>query len=255
MLNNLAVLVASPDPGIRRLLRRHFDGMGCASIVKATAQDTLEPTRRVPLDLVVASAAMPDMNAINFIKALRESVEAPLIILLREGIGLTTSQILDCGADDCIEEPFLLAEFSARARRLLRRSSMSYRSRTIIEGLGLLEVEPLDRSVRLRGVSIPLTRKEFALLAVLAGANGQVVPYEVILRKVWGSEQLDAIQNLRRVVSSLRRKIEPDPSQPDYLTSVRGSGYRLTAGIAAPEPASSLAEGSAGTVWPLARRQ
>jgi DNA-binding response OmpR family regulator len=93
------------------------------------------------------------------------------------------------------------------------------------------------------------------LLAVLAGANGQVVPYEVILRKVWGSEQLDAIQNLRRVVSSLRRKIEPDPSQPDYLTSVRGSGYRLTAGIAAPEPASSLAEGSAGTVWPLARRQ
>jgi DNA-binding response OmpR family regulator len=95
-----------------------------------------------------------------------------LSILLRKGTGLTTSQILDCGADDCIEEPFLLAEFSVRACRLFHRSTRTYRSATIIKGLGLLEVEPLDRSVRLRGVSIPLSRKEFALLAVLARANG-----------------------------------------------------------------------------------
>ena len=71
MWNNLTVLVASADPGIGCLLRRHFDGMRCASIVKATAQDTLDLIRRAPSNLVVASAATPDMNAVGFIKALR----------------------------------------------------------------------------------------------------------------------------------------------------------------------------------------
>ena len=237
MLNHLKVIVANPDPGIRRLLRRHFERTDCTAIATETAQETLSLVKRTVADLVVASTGMPDMGGIEFTRALRAIVGAPLIMLLPPHSRLSATQILDCGADDCIEEPFLLNEFSARARRLLLRGGTKYRSRSVIQGLGLLEIEPLDRSVRLRGETIPLTRKEFGLLAVLAAGHGQILTYEEILRKVWGSDYVGAIQNLRRVVSSLRHKIEPDPSQPVYLTSVRGTGYRLTAGVDAPPPA------------------
>jgi two-component system KDP operon response regulator KdpE len=234
MLNHLKVLVANPDPGIRRLLRRHFERMGCAAVVATTAHETLNLTQRTVVDLVVASAALPDIGAKEFTRALREAVGASLIILMPPGSGVSASQILDCGADDCIDEPFLLAEFSARARRLLLRGGTKYRSRSVIHGLGLLEIEPFDRSVRLRGESIALTRKEFGLLAVLVAGRGQILTYDEILRKVWGSDYIGAIQNLRRVVSSLRQKIEPEPARPLYLTSVRGTGYRLTAGVEVP---------------------
>jgi two-component system KDP operon response regulator KdpE len=234
MLNHLKVLVGNPDPGIRRLLRRHFERTDCTAVVTETAQETLSLVKRTVADLVIASAAMPDMGGLAFTRALREPVSAPLIMLMPPASGLSASQILDCGADDCIEEPFLLNEFSARARRLLLRGGTKYRSRSVIQGLGLLEIEPLDRTVRLRGEAIELTRKEFGLLAVLASGHGQIVPYDEILRKVWGSDYIGAIQNLRRVVSSLRHKIEPDPARPVYLTGIRGSGYRLTAGIDVP---------------------
>jgi DNA-binding response OmpR family regulator len=236
MLKHLKVLIANPDPGIRRLLRRHFEATDCSAITSDTAQGTLGLVKRMIADLVVASAGMPDMEGLEFTRTLREAVAAPLIMLLPEGIGITAPRILDCGADDCIDEPFLLNEFSARARRLLLRGGTKYRSRSIIPGLGLLEIEPLDRSVRLRGESIALTRYEFGLLAVLAAGNGQVLTYDEILRKVWGSDYVGALQNLRRVVSSLRQKIEPDPTRPVYLTSVRGLGYRLSTGAEAPAP-------------------
>jgi two-component system KDP operon response regulator KdpE len=240
MLNHLKVLVANPDPGIRRLLRRHFERTDCTVVATETAQETLSLIKRTVADLVVASAGMPDMSGPDFTRALRDVVSAPLIILMPPNSRLSASHILDCGADDCIEEPFLLNEFSARARRLLLRGGTKYRSRSVIQGLGLLEIEPLDRSVRLRGESIALTRKEFGLLAVLAAGHGQILTYDEILKKVWGSDYIGAIQNLRRVVSSLRHKIEPDPSRPVYLTSVRGTGYRLTAGAEVPGPASDL---------------
>jgi DNA-binding response OmpR family regulator len=238
MLNHLKVLVANPDPGIRRLLRRHFERTDCSVVATETAQETLSLVRRTVVDLVAASVAMPDMGGLDFTRMLREMVSTPLIMLMPPACGLAAAQILDCGADDCIEEPFLLNEFSARARRLLLRGGTKYRSRSVVQGLGLLEIEPLDRTVRLRGEAIELTRKEFGLLAVLAAGNGQILTYDEILRKVWGSDYIGAIQNLRRVVSSLRRKIEPDPGRPVFLTSIRGSGYRLIAGTEALESES-----------------
>ena len=220
-------------------MRRHFDLTGCTTIVTLTGQETLSLLKRTLPDLVIASAGMSDTNGLSFTKALRDAVGVPLMMLVPQGTGLTVTQILDCGADEFIEEPFMLAEFGARARRLLLRGGMKYRSRTVIKGLGLLEIEPLDRTVQLDGLPIALTRKEFGLLSVLAAANGQIVSYEEILRKVWGSDYIGAIQNLRRVISGLRQKIEPDPARPVHLTSVRGSGYRLTAGSAAADATST----------------
>jgi DNA-binding response OmpR family regulator len=244
MLDHLKVLVAHPDPGIRRLLRRHFEQTSCTTIVTQTGQETLSLLKRSLPDLIVASAAMPDTDGLSFTRALRETVGVPLMMLVPHGTDLTVTQILDCGADEFIEEPFMLNEFGARARRLLVRGGMKYRSKILIQGLGLLEIEPLDRTVRLGGVSIALTRKEFGLLAVLAAANGQIVSYEDILRKLWGSDYIGAIQNLRRVVSSLRQKIEPDASRPVHLTSVRGSGYRLSAASSAVKSISGRADES-----------
>ena len=253
-MNHLKVLVANPDPGIRRLLRRHFERIGCATVVTTTAQETLMLIRRTMADLVVGSTAMPDMGAKEFTRALREAVSAPLIMLMPPSSGVPVPQILDCGADDCTEEPFLLAEFSARARHLMLRRGADYRTRCVIHGLGLLEIEPFDRSVRLRGESIGLTRKEFGVLALLAAGRGQILANDEILRTVWGNGSAGAIQNLRRVISGLRLKIEPDPARPLFLTSVRGIGYRLTAGVETPRM-SDLNRTSSAAFRPLPRCQ
>jgi two-component system, OmpR family, KDP operon response regulator KdpE len=94
-------------------------------------------------------------------------------------------------------------------------------------GLGKLAINRLDRRVSLGGWPLELTRQEFDVLAVLAKANGATVGYEEILSAVWGDSDDSVRHYLRRVVGSLRRKIEPKPKLPVFLVSVRGSGYQL----------------------------
>jgi DNA-binding response OmpR family regulator len=126
-----------------------------------------------------------------------------------------------------MDAPFLLEELSARTRRLLHRAGNHLGPIVWMTGLGALEINSLERRVSLRGALLALTRREFDLLAVLANANGGTVTHEEILSEVWGGKGDTARQNLRRVVGSLRRKIELEPEQPTGLVSLRGSGYRL----------------------------
>jgi DNA-binding response OmpR family regulator len=151
----------------------------------------------------------------------------PLLVLTPAKGSVTPHAILDAGADDCLDEPFLLEELAARARRLLRRAGADLGPRMLKAGLGKLEINWLDRSVSLGGWPLTVTRQEFDVLAVLAKAKGGTVRHEEILSAVWGDSDDSVRQYLRRVVGSLRRKIEPKPKRPAVLVSVRGSGHRL----------------------------
>jgi two-component system, OmpR family, KDP operon response regulator KdpE len=227
MADRPKVLVANPDPGIRRLLRRHFGNEGYNVITADLARVLLEQLRRIVPDVIILSTEMDDFDGIELVSRVHAVAKAPLLALTPVKGLVSPQAILDAGADDCLDEPFLLDELAARIRRLLHRAGVHLGLTVLMTGLGELEINALGRSVSLHGSPLPLTRKEFDLLAVLANANGGAVSHEKILNEVWSGMDNSMRQNLRRVVGNLRRKIEPEPKQPAYLVSLRGSGYRL----------------------------
>jgi two-component system, OmpR family, KDP operon response regulator KdpE len=180
-------------------------------------------------DVIILSLEMGDLEGVDLVSSVHAATGAPLLVLTPASRSVTPSAILDAGADDCMDEPFLLEELAARTRRLLHRAGVHIAPKVLITGLGRLEISSLKRIVSLRGVPLALTRREFDLLAVLARANGGVVSHGEILREVWGARGDAKRENLSRVIGRLRRKIEPEPAQPTCLVSVQGTGYRLRA--------------------------
>ena len=228
MLNRPRILVVDSDPGICRLLRRHFGAAGYAVVTSETGREAMDQVRRAPPDLAILATDLGDIDGAELIRQVRSVCAAPIIALTRPDGTLTAGQLLDIGAEDCVEEPFLLKELAARTRRLLQRAGVWQGPSTLETGLGAIEVDPVDRKVQVGGKPVSLTRKEFDLLALLVAAKGGTLTHDEIVQKVWGRGYSGARQNLRRTVSSLRQKIEPDSARPAHLLSVRGSGYRLS---------------------------
>jgi two-component system, OmpR family, KDP operon response regulator KdpE len=228
MVNRPRVLVANPDPGIRRLLRRHFDNAGYSVVTAEFGRTVLDLLQRSAPDVIILSSEMGDVGGVELVSRAHGMTNTPLLVLMPAKSAVTPGEILDAGADDCLGEPFLLEELAARTRRLLHRAGVCLGPLVLKTGLGQLEINSLERNVRLDGKLLLLTRKEFDLLAALAAAKGSILGHDQILREVWGGDDNSARQNLRRLIGSLRRKIEPEPQHPIYLVSIRGSGYQLT---------------------------
>jgi DNA-binding response OmpR family regulator len=227
MVNRPKVLVADPDPGIRRLLRRHFGNAGYNVMTAEVGRTMFDQLRRSAPDMIILSAEMGDLEGVDLVSRVHAVSSIPVLVLTSAKGSVTQLALLNAGADDCLDEPFVLEELAARVRQLLRQPGVDLRPGMLMAGLAKLEINWLDRSVSLGGWPIALTRQEFDVLAVLANANGGTVSHEKILSAVWGDSDDSARPYLRRVISSLRRKIEPKPKLPGFLLSVRGSGYRL----------------------------
>jgi two-component system KDP operon response regulator KdpE len=247
MVTRPRILVADPDPGICRLLRRHLGSISYAVVTVETGREALDQLRRSPPDLIVLSTELSDISGTESIRRVRDVCAAPILVLMRPGGAVTPTQILDSGADDCIDEPFLLKELAARVQRLLQRVGAWLGPSVVATGLGPIEVDPQERKVRIAAKLVALTRKEFDVLALLVAAKGGTLSHDDIVQKVWGRGYSGARQNLRRTVSSLRHKIEPDAERPAHLLSVRGSGYRLRVRPGASGDASASASTAADT--------
>ena len=190
-------------------------------------REALDQIPRMPPDLASLSTGLGDFDGTELIRRVRSPCSAPIIALMQAGGSLTPSQVLDSGADDCIDEPFLLKELAARVGRLLQRVGAWQGPGVAATGLGPIEVDPLERKVRIGGKLVALTRKEFDLLALLVGAKGGTLSRDENVQRVWGRGYSGSRQNLRWTISSLGHKVEPDASRPAHILSVRGSGYRL----------------------------
>lgn len=227
MVNRPRVLVADPDPGIRRLLRKHFGNVGYGVVTAHVGRIVLDQLRRSAPDVIILSTEMGDLEGVDLVSTVHAVTGTPLLVLTSANGSGTRHAILDAGADDCLDKPFQLQELAARTRRLLYRAGVDVGPRVSMTGLGKLEINLLEHSVGIDGWPLALTRLEFDVLAVLAKADGGTVSHEEILSEVWGGRDDSARQYLRRVVGSLRRKIELNPKLPTFLVSIRGTGYRL----------------------------
>ena len=220
------VLVVDDEPQIRRFLRLGLEGHGYAVLEAASAEAALRVAVAEQPDLVVLDLGLPDREGFEVLGALREWSPMPVFVLSvrnREGEKV---RAFDLGADDYIVKPFGMAELLARMKAALRRRTES-RAADPVFRVGGLEVDLAQRLVRVDGVEVRLSPKQYRLLQVLVTNAGKVITHRQLLHDVWGAAHADDIQYLRVFIRKLRSRIEAHPAQPRYLLTELGVGYRL----------------------------
>ncbi|HEX2923082.1 MAG TPA: response regulator transcription factor [Chloroflexota bacterium] len=179
-------------------------------------------------DLVLLDIAMPGMDGYETLRQTREFSDVPVIMLTaRDGV-LDKVKGLELGADDYVTKPFDHLELLARVKAVLRRLDMPQPiSRAPSFVCGDVSVDFTARQVRLRGDVLSLTPIEYKLIYHLVRNAGRVLPHKTLLAKVWGREYTGEMDYLRVYIRRLRRKLEADPDQPEYILTERGVGYRF----------------------------
>ncbi|MGB2851377.1 MAG: response regulator transcription factor [Solirubrobacterales bacterium] len=212
------------EPFSNALRRAGFDAVVTRTVAGALA----ELGERTP-DLVLLDLALPDGDGRDIAREIRKAGETPIIMLTARGTESDRVIGLEIGADDYVVKPFSSAEVIARIRAVLRRSGRlgGAPATDVRLALGPLVVDQRARDVKLDGVELNLTRKEYDLLALLARNAGTVVPREQIMAEVWDPNWWGSTKTLDVHVSSLRRKLMDDPSEPRYVHTVRGVGLRF----------------------------
>lgn len=219
------ILVVDDEPQIRKLLRIGLSSHGYEVIEAGTADEAIRLASSRAPDLVVLDLGLPDQDGHTVIARLREWSTVPVIVLsVRDGEDEKV-RALDAGADDYVTKPFGVAELLARMRVALRRRGRPEDAEVRFEHAGLV-VDFVEHRASLEGRALKLTRKEYAILRLLVQHAGRVITHRQLLREIWGSVHEQDTQYLRVYIGQLRQKLGDDSSQPRYLATEPGVGYR-----------------------------
>ncbi|HDD24158.1 MAG TPA: response regulator transcription factor [Chloroflexi bacterium] len=222
------ILVVDDEPRMTRFIRMNLELEGYVVIEAHNGLEALEKARTELPDLVLLDVMMPELDGFETLEMLRETSNVPVIMLTVRADEEDIVRGLELGADDYVIKPFGTRELISRIKAVLRRvQSTSSPDESILKIDDYLSVDYNRRDVIVGGKRIKLRPTEFRLLSHLIENAGWVMPYEVLLSKVWGPEYRDEIHYVRLYVAYLRQKIEPDPSNPRYILTERGVGYRF----------------------------
>ena len=222
-----AVLIVEDEKLIRRFVRASLEEEGCRVYEAGTCADGLLEAGANKPDLIVLDLGLPDGNGVDFIRDLRAWSDVPILVLSARSNEKDKIQALDVGADDYLTKPFGVGELRARARALLRRQSRSSDEASPIIEFGEARVDLSRRVVTRAGEPVHLTPIEYRLLCVLLANTGKVMTQRHLLREVWGPASVESNHYLRVYVAHLRQKLEDDATQPKYLLTETGVGYRF----------------------------
>jgi two-component system phosphate regulon response regulator PhoB len=222
------ILVVDDEPTLVHMVTTLLEGEGHRVVPASDGDAALAAIAEHSPDLIVLDLGLPEMSGLELLSRIRPRIEVPVIVV--SGREAESERVLafDLGADDYVVKPFLLREFAARVRASLRRARMTSDA---VYSFDNVEIRVGSREVTVNGKPVPLSRREFDLLAYLASHAGRVVPREQLLRDVWQSSE--AWQDTATVTEHIRRlrlKIEPDPGKPRWIRAVRNVGYRLGSG-------------------------
>jgi DNA-binding response OmpR family regulator len=224
-IDQRTILVVDDDHGLRELIRINLEHEGYKVIQAANGVQCVNAVREQRPDMVLLDVMMPEMDGLEACGKVREFSTTPILMLTAKVQSEDVITGLDKGADDYLLKPFNMDELSARIRALLRRVPPSYRPLTA--GEGKIQIDQQKREVRVRDEQVDLTPTEYHLLLILAENAGKVVTHEQLLRAVWGQEYTKDNDYLKVYIWHLRRKIEIDPRNPEFLLTEWGVGYRL----------------------------
>ena len=229
-MNKTLILVVEDDRPIRNLivttLKTH-DYKYLAAENGASA--ILEASSHNP-DIVLLDLGLPDMEGVEVIKKIRTWSNMPIIVISARSEDMDKIEALDAGADDYITKPFSVEELLARIRVSQRRLAITQSGKqpeTSVFENGGLKIDYTAGCTYLKGEELHLTPIEYKLICLLAKNVGKVLTHQYILREIWGAALESDMRSLRVFMASLRKKIEPDPTQPIYIQTHVGIGYRM----------------------------
>jgi two-component system KDP operon response regulator KdpE len=226
MTMSSVILVVDDDPAIRESLSNELRAAGYTILTASNGTDGVNVFQSNAPDLVLTDLAMPRSDGFELIAAIRASSRVPLIVLSVRGADPDKVRALDLGADDFVTKPFSVTELLARIRAQLRRTSTS--TSTLLT-FADLTVDLERRRVVQGGREVRLTPTEFSLLELLATNSGKPMFIDHIIARVWRSAPSTTADTVRVHMSSLRKKIEPNPSDPRYIVTEPWVGYRFIA--------------------------
>ncbi len=239
----MLVVLGTADPAVNLSIARDLAQIGFAVIGASTAAETIRSAFDAQPDAVIVDLQLAEVSAIELIRTLRAGVDILILAMGNVSGPAEVVAILEAGADDVVPYAIEQVELGARLRAGLRRRT---RAHTEVETASLvttgdLVIDRTMRSVTKGGEPVHLTRTEYRLLDALASRVGQVAPHGFLATMLSSSDTTGSLHSLRLYINYLRKKLEDDPGEPEYLITEWGIGYRLAARPAARIPANEAA--------------
>jgi two-component system KDP operon response regulator KdpE len=222
------ILIVDDEPHVLKLVKANLESSGYRILTAADGEQAVRMVEGEIPDLVVLDIMLPKMDGYAACRRIREFSAVPIIMLTARSAQVDLVHGFEVGADDYLTKPFSATELLMRVRAVLRRSKWPEEVITR-HGFkaGPIEIDFAQHLVTVDGEPVKLTPTEYRLLAYLASNTNRVMMHRELLRAVWGPEYGDETEYLRVYVRYLRQKLEPDPSNPRYILTQPGAGYRL----------------------------
>lgn len=225
------VLVVEDDRFLQDNVRKLLEGEGYTVLVASSGEDALSLLERDPADLVVLDLGLPGIDGLTTCRRIRHKWLMPVIMLTARTDAMDKVVGLEVGADDYLTKPFEGSELVARVRAQLRRQQQYQQDPAKAAGtlqIGELVIDFSQRDVMVRGEPVNLTNKEFEIVRYLSKNMDRAISRDMLFETVWGYELDFNTNSLDVYIYRIRKKIEVDPNNPQYLQTMRGFGYRMT---------------------------
>jgi two-component system, OmpR family, KDP operon response regulator KdpE len=222
------ILVVDDDPQIRRAMRATLTSRGYEVADARTGEEALDELRAGSYDLVLLDMNMPGLGGLETCRLIRAGSETAIIMLTVSNSEKNKVDALDAGADDYITKPFSMPELLARIRATLRRvpQQPDHAELKQLSQRGV-EIDLASRPASVNGRTSRLTAKEFDLLSYLLARPNKTISHRELLQAVWGPDYGDELEYVRVFINRLRKKIEPNPTEPQFLVTDAWAGYRF----------------------------
>ena len=230
------VLIIEDDGAIRSFMRRILEANGFETVTVQTGREAISLLASHCPDVVLLDLGLPDMDGIDVLTQLRSWSLMPVVVVSARTDEREKVRALDAGADDYVTKPFGTSELLARIRTALRHARMTGGNASIAKDNRFVARDLLidyDKyRVYIGGRDANLTQNEFKLVALLGRYAGRVLTYDFLIREIWGPNKTYDNQILRVNMANIRRKIEKNPAEPEYIFTEVGVGYRMIEGDA-----------------------
>ena len=226
MAERTKILIVDDEESIQKFVSAVLNRAGYEPLTADDGAAAIETADSEKPGAIILDLRLPGKSGLEVCSELRRWYQGPILVLSGLGDETTIVSALDRGADDYLTKPFRSEEFLARLRALMRRANPDRDEEKVIL-VGALAVDMLQREVQVEGNPVHLTRTEFDILAYLVTNRDRVVTAESLLKAVWGPHHGEYAQTLRVHIGHIRKKIERNPSEPEYLLTALGVGYRF----------------------------
>ena len=228
------ILIVEDEKSIAHFISTILTTNGYETILAKTGTEAMTMLSSHCPDLVILDLGLPDMDGMNIISAVRQWTQIPIVVVSARTYERDKVEALDYGADDYLVKPFGTSELLARIRTAIRHTRTSLSNPEIAQSgrftTGDLVIDYDKHQVLINGENAHLTQNEFKIVALLGKCAGKVLTYDFIMRELWGPQSKGNNQILRVNMANIRRKIEANPAEPQYIFTEVGVGYRMIEG-------------------------